>query len=292
MLHSLTQLFTLYAQYDHLVSVSPTLSDVNRASLAEFAPPEKFLSALNTVDAEHILQNAKGDLRKAAFDEEAGSVPDWVESLLAPAEGVTTFVNVGRLSPEKNQERLIRAFAQVHAENPKTRLVIVGAGPLQEHLETVVATLGLQGSVYLTGMQRNPHAIMAKADCFVLSSDYEGQPMVILEALVLDLPIVTVEFASAKNALPAGTGLVVPQSVDGVADGMRAFLRGEVPAGAFDWAGYNRKAVGEFYRAIGAQPVVAAAPEVEKAAPSAVPLDAPEPASAPETTPTEAAAAE
>ena len=252
MLHSLTQLFTLYAQYDHLVSVSPTLSEVNRASLAEFAPPEKFGSALNTVDAEHILENAQGDLHVLTFDEETGSIPDWAEALLAPSGGVSTFVNVGRLSPEKNQERLIRAFAQVHAENPQTRLVIVGSGPLQAHLEGVVDELGLQGSVFLTGMQRNPHAIMAKADCFVLSSDYEGQPMVILEALVLGLPIVTVEFASAKNALPAGSGLVVPQSVDGVADGMRAFLRHEVPESAFDWAGYNRKAVGEFYRAIGA----------------------------------------
>ncbi len=187
---------------------------MNRASLAEYAEPEKFRSALNTVDAEHILENAAADLHELTFDEETGSIPDWAEQLLAPNDDITTFVNVGRLSPEKNQERLIRAFAQVHAESPKTRLLIVGSGPLAGHLESVVAELGLQGSVFLTGMQRNPHAIMAKADCFVLSSDYEGQPMVILEALVLQLPIVTVEFASAKNALPKGSGLVVPQSVD------------------------------------------------------------------------------
>ena len=124
----------------------------------------------------------------------------------------------------------------------------------------LVAELGLEGSVFLTGMQRNPHAIMAKADCFVLSSDYEGQPMVILEALVLGLPIVTVEFASAKNALPEGSGLVVPQTEEGVADGLRAFLAGRVPASDFDWPAYNRKAVGEFYRAIGAVPAPAELP--------------------------------
>jgi CDP-glycerol glycerophosphotransferase (TagB/SpsB family)/glycosyltransferase involved in cell wall biosynthesis len=250
MLHSLTQIFTLYGQYDHLVSVSPTLSEINRASLAEYANPEKFLSALNTVDAEHILQNAQADLHELTFDEETGSIPDWAELLLGD-DDVTTFVNVGRLSPEKNQARLIRAFAAVHAENPRTRLVVVGSGPLAGELEALVASLGLEGSVFLTGMQRNPHAIMAKADCFVLSSDYEGQPMVLLEALVLQLPIVTVEFASAKNALPEGTGLVVPQTEEGVAHGMRAFLQGDVPARLFDHAAYNRKAVGEFYRAIG-----------------------------------------
>jgi len=253
MLHSLTQLFTLYEQYDHLVSVSPTLSDINRDGLAEYARPEKFTYALNTVDAEHILENAQADLHELTFDEETGTNPAWANALLAHDDEVTTFVNVGRLSPEKNQARLIRAFAEVHAAHPATRLVIVGAGPLFDDLTALVESLGLTDSVFLTGMQRNPHAIMAAADCFVLSSDYEGQPMVILEALVLGLPIVTVEFASAKNALPAGSGLVVPQSDAGVAQGLTAFLAGEVPASTFDYVAYNRKAVGQFYAAIGAE---------------------------------------
>jgi CDP-glycerol glycerophosphotransferase (TagB/SpsB family)/glycosyltransferase involved in cell wall biosynthesis len=252
MLHSLTQIFTLYEQYDHLVSVSPTLSEINREGLAEFAAQSKFVSALNTVDAEHILEHAKEDLRGAAFDEETGTVPGWAEQLLAD-DGVTTFVSVGRLSPEKNQARLIRAFAPVHRANPKTRLVIVGSGPLEDELTGLVADLKLDGAVHLTGMQSNPHAILAHADCFVLSSDYEGQPMVILEALVLGLPIVTVEFASAKNALPAGSGLVVPQTDEGVTSGLEAFLRGRVPSSEFDYVAYNRKAVAEFYRAIGAE---------------------------------------
>jgi CDP-glycerol glycerophosphotransferase (TagB/SpsB family)/glycosyltransferase involved in cell wall biosynthesis len=257
MLHSLTQVFTLYGQYDHLVSVSPTLSDINGVGLAEYAAPEKFVSALNTVDAEHILENARADLRKITLDEETGTIPEWAKVIVAD-DDVTTFVCVGRLSPEKNHARLIRAFAQVHAVHPATRLVIVGAGPLADELEALVRSLGLGGAVFLTGMQRNPHAVMAHADCFVLSSDYEGQPMVILEALVLGLPIVTVEFASAKNALPAGSGLVVPQSDEGVAEGMEAFLRGDVPASAFDYAAYNRKAVEQFYRAIGASGTVSA----------------------------------
>jgi len=252
MLHSLTQVFTLYEQFDHLVSVSPTLSAINRAGLAEYADQKKFISALNTVDAEHILENARADLHEITFDEETGTNPEWAEALLAPDDDATTFVCVGRLSPEKNHARLIRAFAEVHASDPATRLVIVGSGPLADDLQRLIDSLGLEHAAYLTGMQRNPHAVMAHADCFVLSSDYEGQPMVILEALVLGLPIVTVEFASAKNALPAGSGLVVPQSDDGVAEGMRAFLRGEVPASAFDYVAYNRKAVEQFYRAIGA----------------------------------------
>ena len=83
------------------------------------------------------------DLRAASFDDETGTVPDWAEALLAPDDDVTTFVTVGRLSPEKNQGRLIRAFATVHAANPQTRLVIVGSGPLEDDLIALIAELGL-----------------------------------------------------------------------------------------------------------------------------------------------------
>ena len=75
--------------------------------------------------------------------------------------------------------------------------------------------------------------------------------MVILEALVLGLPIVTVEFESVKNALPAGTGLVVPQTDDDLAAGLNAFLNENVPSDTFDHTAYTRRAVKEFSSAIG-----------------------------------------
>lgn len=76
--------------------------------------------------------------------------------------------------------------------------------------------------------------------------------MVLLEALVLGVPAVTTDFDSVKGALPPGYGLIVPRTVAGLADGMRAFLRGEVPAKPFDYFAYNVDATTEFYRAIGA----------------------------------------
>jgi CDP-glycerol glycerophosphotransferase len=250
MKRSLTSLFSLYPQFDHLVSVSPTLADINRAKLAAHASGEAFGFALNTVDADHILRGADAHLRNSTTDPETGETPSWVDNILAK-DGSTIFVTVGRLSPEKNQARLIRAFAQVHAQHPLTKLVIVGDGPLREDLDHLTESLNLSESVILTGRQPNPHAIMVAADCFVLSSDYEGQPMVILEALVLGLPVVTVDFGSAQNALPRNSGLVVPQTVGGLVHGMNVFLRGEVLPAAFDYEAYNRKAIRQFYEAIG-----------------------------------------
>jgi CDP-glycerol glycerophosphotransferase len=171
-----------------------------------------------------------------------------------PKEGVKTFVTVGRLSPEKNHERLLRAFDLVHQENPATRLLIVGDGPLLPDLQRLAHQLGLAQAVTFAGLQRNPYAIMARCDYFVLSSDYEGQPMVILEARVLGLPVVTTAFDSVRGALPEDEGIVVPRSHEALAEGMRRALAGEAASRQFDPVAYNQDAVADFYRAIGAGP--------------------------------------
>jgi CDP-glycerol glycerophosphotransferase len=252
MQHSLKAMVSLYPGYDHVVSVSPALAEINRQNLSDAAHADRFVAAVNTVNSELILADATVDLRAILTDADTGELPPWAADLFdGPAR--TTFVGVGRLSPEKNQARMIRAFARVHAQDAATRLLIVGNGPLYAQLEALIAELGLEDSVSLTGHQSNPHAIMAAADCFVLSSNYEGQPMVILEALTLGLPVVTVDFGSARDALPAGVGLVVPSTDEGLAEGMHAYLRGEVSIGDFDPNAYNSDAMHQFYRAIGAE---------------------------------------
>jgi CDP-glycerol glycerophosphotransferase (TagB/SpsB family)/glycosyltransferase involved in cell wall biosynthesis len=251
-LHSV---FSTYRFFDNLVSVSQELAGVNSRMLAGYARPEAFTHAHNTIDFRRIL-----DMAARPADDPTPREPDPAQPPPPPpyefrpnAPGEVTFVTVGRLSTEKNHERLIRAFAKVHADHPHTRLIVLGDGPLADHLADVVAALSLQDSVELAGFQANPFRIMAACDCFVLSSDHEGQPMVILEALTLGLPVVITDFSSSGGALPDATGLIVSRSVDGLVDGMRNFLDGRVPSPAFDPAEYNRTAMGEFYRAIGAE---------------------------------------
>ncbi|SEN94054.1 glycosyltransferase [Cryobacterium luteum] len=279
MLRGLTATFTRYERYDSLVSVSPALAEINARDLAAYAPQSKFTVAHNTVDVERILRGAAAtepatELEAEPADPNAASAESATDSaasalsaagpraaeqesarsgIFAPETDVTTttFVTIGRLSPEKNQARLIRAFALVHARHPLTRLVIVGGGPLKAELSALIRDLNLSTAVILTGPLANPFPVLAAADCFVLSSDYEGAPMVILEALVLGRAVVTVAFASVHDALPHAAGLVVPQTDAGLAAGLTAFLRGEVAAGAFDHEAYVRRAVAEFYRAIG-----------------------------------------
>jgi CDP-glycerol glycerophosphotransferase len=282
----LQAVFTTYRYFDHLVSVSPELERVNREGLSAYAPPEKFTHAVNTIDGERVLRMAgltKGQAaskaegqevptntspRTATFDTEniASAVTALLEhfevnDLLREARSrlrlgkamtgaTTTFVTVGRLSPEKNHARLIRAFARVHEKHPHIRLLILGGGKLEPELNDLVNNLGMESAVTLTGQVDNPFAIMADADCFVLSSDYEGQPMVILEARTLGLPVITTAFSSVGDSVPPDAGLVVPQSVKSVAEGLERFIAGEVPASVLDTAAYNARAMAQFDAAI------------------------------------------
>ncbi|MBP0645107.1 glycosyltransferase, partial [Mycobacterium tuberculosis] len=82
----------------------------------------------------------------------------------------------------------------------------IGDGPLSGELKELAVSLGVAGSVEFTGRLQNPYAVMSGCDCFVLSSDYEGQPIVILEARVLGLPIVTTRFGSATSAMEGSGG--------------------------------------------------------------------------------------
>jgi CDP-glycerol glycerophosphotransferase len=270
---------SMMPRFDHVVSVSEALNEVNRANFARPGSEDRFTSARNSIRYDAVLENAFGMAMTTEDAVEpveinAKSLADAVQALsesypltaieaeaqrrmvveeVVPTdEGVHTFVTTGRLAAEKNHKRLIRAFDIVHQQHPRSRLVIVGSGGLQSELELLIAALGLRGVVTLAGQQPNPHAIMAACDTFVLSSNYEGQPMVLLEARVLGLPIVSTRFGTVSSALPDGAGLIVENNEKALAEGMIKAMHGDVKPKPFDAARYNDIAVEEFYRAIGA----------------------------------------
>ncbi len=247
-LHSLGRVFTMYRAYDQLVSVSPALTELNRAELAEYAPADRFRTLRNLPDAIGSAPSADTSPDSDSdsdSDTEIDTEPaPWELALTEP--GVRRFVTVGRLSTEKNHARLIRAFGQVHADDPSTQLFIVGGGPLAGELARQVDDAGLGHAVFLTGPQSDPISIMRACDCFVLSSDYEGQPMVLIEAAQLALPIVTTAFGSAQGALPGDQMHIVARDDAALANGMRSFLAGAVPPTHLDVAEYTAEVLAQF----------------------------------------------
>ena len=117
------------------------------------------------------------------------------------------YVAVGRLAAQKNLGLLVRAFAQ--AVQPGDTLVIVGEGGERRKLERLVAALGLGTRVSLPGHGAVAPALAA-ADVFVLSSDYEGVPAVVIEALASGLPVVATDCSVSMRALVGCFGVVVP----------------------------------------------------------------------------------
>ena len=129
------------------------------------------------------------------------------------------FVHVGRLDTPKNQERLLRAFRKVLDTHPRAQLTLVGDGDLRPRLEALTAELDLRDAVIFAGMQENVRPFLTEADIFVLTSDYEGIPMTILEAMGTGLPIVSTAVGGVPDMLKdQESGLLVPCDTQAVAD--------------------------------------------------------------------------
>jgi glycosyltransferase involved in cell wall biosynthesis len=116
-------------------------------------------------------------------------------------------VAVGRLSPEKQFDRLITAFAAVPGE-----LLILGEGPERPHLEALIDRLGLVGRVSLPGQSADPLAEVRRAALFVSASRYEGFGNAIVEALACGTTVVATDVPHGPAAILAGGryGTLVP----------------------------------------------------------------------------------
>lgn len=106
--------------------------------------------------------------------------------------GRKIYVAVGRVQPQKDYTTLIKAFARVLEIKPESMLYIVGndSGEYADNQKNIVVSMGLQDKVVFTGFQDNPYKYMVSADCFVLSSEYEGLPNTLLDAVYLNMPVV------------------------------------------------------------------------------------------------------
>lgn len=109
------------------------------------------------------------------------------------------FISVGRLVAQKNYALMIRAFADM--ARPDDRLVILGDGPERKSLERLIGTLGMEGRISLPGHVNPIDDRLRASDIFVLSSDYEGVPAVIIEALACGLPIVATDCSVSMASL-------------------------------------------------------------------------------------------
>jgi glycosyltransferase involved in cell wall biosynthesis len=136
-------------------------------------------------------------------------------------------VGAGRLEQEKGFDRLLKAFAKATDDAPDWQLVIYGEGSQHKQLVRQASILGIQDRVDFPGWVRPLAEPLSEATLFCLSSRYEGFPSVLLEAMSMGVPVISVDCESGPRVIVdhGRNGLLVDPSVDGLAEGMTRLIK-------------------------------------------------------------------
>ena len=110
-------------------------------------------------------------------------------------------VSVARLMKQKNQLMLLDAFAQIKTEFPDYTLTIYGEGPFREELQKKIDCLGIGEYVDMPGQVQNVFDCIADAELFVLSSNFEGMPNALIEAMCVGLPVISTRVSGATDLI-------------------------------------------------------------------------------------------
>lgn len=167
-----------YNRFDKVVCVSKSVEQV----MKEHYGLNQTMTIYNPIDTEDIFQKAK-------------------QTIEIEIPSSFNIVSVGRLVSQKGYDQLIPIIGRLRHEGKDVQLYIIGEGGERKLLESVINEEGLQNYVHLMGFLKNPYSLMSKMDLFVCSSRAEGYSLVIAEAMVLGLPVISTDCAGPNELL-------------------------------------------------------------------------------------------
>lgn len=138
----------------------------------------------NTIDTASILKKSKEQVKDAPFENET-----------------IKLVSVGRVAAPKHYIRAIKAAKALNKTGISFKWIIIGDGDEKDMLEEKIREYGIENQIEFIGSRENPYPYIAMSDALIVTSLYESQPMVILEALTLGIPVLSTDFSSAKEIL-------------------------------------------------------------------------------------------
>lgn len=176
---------------------------------------------------------------KAAFDNEMGYLSDKgivinniinydkiiknaEEEINEKREDVPTFLYVGRLTEEdKRISRIIDCSRRLKQENIDHKIYIIGEGKERNNYMSAIRSFDLEDTVFMLGKKKNPYPYFKISDYMLLTSEYEGFPVVYNEAKILKLPVITTDVSDAQEIIGDKYGVVVDKNVDAIYAAMK-----------------------------------------------------------------------
>lgn len=143
--------------------------------------------------------------------------PVEIGDIVAKPIGNKVIANIGLLEPHKNQHRLIYAFSVFSKDHPEYRLRICGGGYLEDELKRYANALGVNDKIIWMGKVPDAYKVIAEDDFFVLSSDFEGMPNALMEAMALGMPCISTDCApgGARELIQHGENGLLSELDDG-----------------------------------------------------------------------------
>ena len=150
-----------------------------------------------------------------------------------------TFINIGRHDEkQKKLTRIINATKKLNKEGYKFNVAFIGDGLDTQKYKELSKKVK---NIFFLGRKKNPYPYLKNSDCLLMSSSFEGYPVVFVEAMILGKPIVTTDVSDAKNDIDGKYGIVVENSENGVYEGMKNFLENGFTPEKFSAEEFNKE---------------------------------------------------
>ena len=213
-----------YKKFKNIIFVSKEGKDTFVNIFPEMR--DKTIVCNNLIDAKKIINLSKEKIK------------------LEKEKNVVTFINVGRHDErQKKLSRLIEASKKLNEENYKFKVLLIGDGQDTDMYKEMVEKNNLQEKVQFVGRKQNPYPYFNISDCVILTSDYEGYPVVFLESFVLNKPIITTKVSDYKE-VEGKYGYITEKNTEDIYEKMKLFIeKGFKIKEKFDSKKYNEEII-------------------------------------------------
>ena len=192
---------------------------------------DKVMTCNNLINGKDIIEKCKEPIIEENIQELA-------------KEEIPIFLNVGRHDErQKKLTRIIEASKKLKEENFKFKIIFIGDGQDTKLYQEKVKEYNLEETILFLGRKENPYPYFAMSDCIILSSEYEGYPVVYLESFVLHKPIITTKVSDYEQ-VENGRGTVVEKDTQSIYMAMKEFIQnGYEVKNPFDYETYNENII-------------------------------------------------